>query len=101
MNGEQVGDVPAESLVLGGGALNTNENIRKPAYYEEFKKFDINSIEQPENLKKVADAMLAMPNIASKRWVYEQYDSMVGTRTMTTNVPSDSGVVNIKGTNKA
>tara|TARA_B100001939_G_C16912901_1_gene605468 strand:- start:675 stop:1664 length:990 start_codon:yes stop_codon:yes gene_type:complete len=42
-----------------------------------------------------------MPNIASKKWVYEQYDSMVGTRTMTTNVPSDAGVVNIKGTNKA
>jgi phosphoribosylformylglycinamidine synthase len=45
-------------------------------------------------------AMLAMPNIASKRWVYEQYDSMVGTGTMTTNVPSDAGVVNIKGSNK-
>jgi len=45
--------------------------------------------------------MLALPNIASKRWVYEQYDSMVGTRNMTTNRPSDAGVVNIKGTNKA
>ena len=101
MNGEQVGDVPAESLVLGGGAPQYEREYKEPAYYEEFKKFDINSIEQPENLKKVADAMLAMPNIASKRWVYEQYDSMVGTRTMTTNVPSDSGVVNIKGTNKA
>ena len=41
-----------------------------------------------------------MPNIASKRWVYEQYDSMVGTGTMTTNVPSDAGVVNIKGSKK-
>ena len=101
MNGEQVGDVPAESLVLGGGAPQYEREYKEPTYYEEFKKFDINSIEQPEDLKKVADAMLAMPNIASKRWVYEQYDSMVGTRTMTTNVPSDAGVVNIKGTNKA
>ena len=101
MNGEQVGDVPAESLVLGGGAPQYEREYKEPAYYQEFKKFDINSIEQPEDLKKVADAMLAMPNIASKRWVYEQYDSMVGTRTMTTNVPSDAGVVNIKGTNKA
>ncbi len=101
MNGEQVGDVPAESLVLGGGAPQYEREYKEPDYYQEFKKFDINSIEQPEDLKKVADAMLAMPNIASKRWVYEQYDSMVGTRTMTTNVPSDAGVVNIKGTNKA
>ena len=101
MNGEQVGDVPAESLVLGGGAPQYEREYKEPAYYQEYKKFDINSIEQPEDLKKVADAMLAMPNIASKRWVYEQYDSMVGTRTMTTNVPADAGVVNIKGTNKA
>jgi phosphoribosylformylglycinamidine synthase II len=101
MNGEQVGDVPAESLVLGGGAPQYEREYTEPAYYKEFKKFDINSIEQPEHLKVVADAILGMPNIASKRWVYEQYDSMVGTRTMTTNVPSDAGVVNIKGTNKA
>ena len=101
MNDEQVGDVPAESLVLGGGAPQYEREYKEPAYYQEYKKFDINSIEQPEDLKKVADAMLAMPNIASKRWVYEQYDSMVGTRTMTTNVPADAGVVNIKGTNKA
>jgi len=101
MKGEQVGDVPAESLVLGGGAPQYEREYKEPAYYQEYKKFDINSIEQPEDLKKVADAMLAMPNIASKRWVYEQYDSMVGTRTMTTNVPADAGVVNIKGTNKA
>ena len=101
MNGAQVGDVPAESLVLGGGAPQYEREYTEPAYYKEFKKFDINSIEQPEHLKVVANAILGMPNIASKRWVYEQYDSMVGTRTMTTNVPSDAGVVNIKGTNKA
>ena len=101
MNGAQVGDVPAESLVLGGGAPQYEREYTEPAYYKEFKKFDINSVEQPEQLKVVADALLSMPNIASKRWVYEQYDSMVGTRTMTTNVPSDAGVVNIKGTNKA
>lgn len=101
MSGDQVGDVPADSLVLGGGAPQYEREYKEPAYYEEFKKFDINSVPQPDNLKAVAHAMLAMPNIASKRWVYEQYDSMVGTRTMTTNVPSDAGVVNIKGTNKA
>jgi phosphoribosylformylglycinamidine synthase len=100
MGGELVGDVPAESLVLGGGAPQYEREYKEPAYYNEFKKFDINSVTEPENLKEVAMAMLAMPNIASKRWVYEQYDSMVGTGTMTTNVPSDAGVVNIKGSNK-
>ena len=100
MGGELVGDVPAESLVLGGGAPQYERAYSEPDYYQEFKKFNIDSIEMPASLKEVAHSLLAMPNIASKKWVYEQYDSMVGTRTMTTNVPSDAGVVNIKGTNK-
>jgi phosphoribosylformylglycinamidine synthase len=100
MGGELVGDVPAESLVLGGGAPQYEREYKEPAYYNEFKKFNIDSIAQPDDLKEVAMAILAMPNIASKRWVYEQYDSMVGTGTMTTNVPSDAGVVNIKGSKK-
>jgi phosphoribosylformylglycinamidine synthase subunit PurL len=44
---------------------------------------------------------MANPNIASKRWVWEQYDSMVGTNNMNTNRPGNAGIVNIKGTNKA
>jgi phosphoribosylformylglycinamidine synthase II len=101
MNSEIVGDVPAESLVLGGGAPQYVRDYKEPAYYEEYKKFYIEQVKQPEDLKEVAFKLLQYPNIASKRWVYEQYDSMVGTRTMTTNRPSDAGVVNIKGTNKA
>ena len=45
--------------------------------------------------------MIQQPNVASKRWIYEQYDSMVGTANLSTNRPSDAGVVNIKGTNRA
>ncbi len=101
MHGELVGDVPAESLVLGGGAPQYHREYKEPAYYQEYKKFDINSIKQPDNLKEVGFKLLHLPNIASKRWVYEQYDSMVGTKNMATNRPSDAGVVNIKGTNKA
>ncbi len=101
MNGELVGDLPAESLVLGGGAPVYEREYREPAYYQEYKKFSIDDVVQPDNLKEVAFKLLEHPNIASKKWVYEQYDSMVGTRTMTTNRPCDAGVVNIKGTDKA
>lgn len=101
MHGEIVGDVPAESLVLGGGAPVYEREYKEPAYYQEYKKFSIDSIEQPEDLKDVAFKLLQNPNIASKNWVTEQYDSMVGTATMTTNRPSDAGITNIKGTNKA
>ena len=98
MDGQLVGDVPAESLVLGGGAPQYKRDFSEPAYYQEYKKFNIDSIEEPASLKDVGFALLGLPNIASKRWIYEQYDSMVGTATMTTNKPSDAGVVFIKGT---
>jgi len=100
MNGEIVGDVPAESLVLGGGAPVNIREYSEPAYYQEYKKFNIDSIEQPDNLKEIGFKLLQHPNIASKRWVYEQYDSMVGTKNMTTNRPADAAIVNIKGTNR-
>ena len=45
--------------------------------------------------------LLESPNYAAKNWVYEQYDSMVGTVNMSTNEPADAGIVNLKGTNKA
>jgi phosphoribosylformylglycinamidine synthase II len=98
---ELVGSIPAESAVLGGGAPVYHREWSEPAYYQEYKQFNIDSIAQPSDLKAVAKQMVALPNIASKRYIYEQYDSMVGTRNMTTNAPSDAGVVNIKGTNKA
>jgi len=101
MNGELVADVPADDLVLGGGAPVYQREYREPAYYREHLKFDINTVKIPEDLKSVADHLISHPNIASKRWVSNQYDSMVGTATMTTNRPSDSAVVSIKGTNKA
>jgi phosphoribosylformylglycinamidine (FGAM) synthase-like enzyme len=42
-----------------------------------------------------------LPNIASKKWIYNQYDSMVGTVNESTNRPSDAAVVKIKGTNRS
>jgi phosphoribosylformylglycinamidine synthase len=101
MNGELVSEIPAESLVLGGGAPQYEREFKEPAYFQESKKFDVANIEQPKDFVQAAQQLIALPNIASKRWIYEQYDSMVGTATMTTNRPSDAGVVNIKGSNKA
>ncbi len=98
---ELVAEVPAASLVLGGGAPVYEREYKEPAYFKEWKKFDIASVPQPENLKEVAMALAGHPNIASKRWVYEQYDSMVRTVNMSTNNPSDAAIVNIKDTNRA
>lgn len=101
MNGELVADVPADDLVLGGGAPVYQRDYREPSYYHENLKFDISSIEEPKDLKAVADHLTIHPNIASKHWVTSQYDSMIGTANMTTNNPSDAAVIHIKGTSKA
>ncbi len=101
MHGELVGDVPCADLVLGGGAPVYEREYSEPAYYQQYKKFDIENIKQPSDLVEVAKFLTAHENIASKRWVYEQYDSMVGTVNMSTNFPTDAGIVNLKDTNKA
>lgn len=100
-HGELVADLPASSLVLGGGAPVYYREFRQAAYYSELQDFDINQIPEPADLKEVARKILALPNVASKRFIYEQYDSMVGTVNMSTNRPTDAAVVNLKGTPKA
>jgi len=101
MNGELVADVPAESLVLGGGAPVYEREYKEPKYFEEIKNFDPNGIPQPGDLKEVAYQLIQLPNIASKRWIYEQYDSMVCTGNTQTNDASDATVVHVHGTEKA
>jgi phosphoribosylformylglycinamidine synthase II len=101
MNGELVADVPADDLVLGGGAPVYEREYKEPAYFKKNQEFKINDIPEPEDLIAVAEHLLSHPNIASKRWVTDQYDSMVGASTMTTNRPSDAAVVAVIGTDKA
>lgn len=98
---ELAAKVPASSLVLGGGAPVYDREYSEPEYYKEFKKFNMNQIPEPADLVEVARFLTAHPNIASKRWVYQQYDTMIGTGNMTTNFPSDAGVFNLKELNKA
>lgn len=96
-----VADVPCHDLVLGGGAPVYHREWKEPSYFQEWKKFNIENVQQPENLVEVAKFLAGHENIASKRWIYEQYDSMVGTANMSTNFPSDAGIVNLKESKKA
>lgn len=99
--GALVARVPAASLVLGGGAPVYEREYVEPAYYEECKRFDISMVPEPEDIVAVARKMTGLPNVASKRWVYEQYDTMVGNYNLSINVPSDAGIVGIRGTSRA
>lgn len=101
MNGELVADVPAESLVLGGGAPVYTRTYEEPKYFELINKFNLDDIAVPDDLSKIALELIQLPNIASKRWIYEQYDSMVGTGNTQTNAASDAAVIAVHGTPKA
>lgn len=100
MNGELVADVPAESLVLGGGAPVYEREQKEPAYIKENKKFKVDDVPEPDDLRKVAYDLISSPNIASKRWVSEQYDTMVRTNNISANSPSDAGLILLKETGK-
>jgi len=101
MNGELEAVLPAESLVLGGGAPVNDRPYTTPSYFEKIAAFDPAAVAVPNNLKNVAEQLAVIPNIASKKWIYTQYDSMVGTGNTATNNPSDAPVVLVKETGKA
>jgi phosphoribosylformylglycinamidine synthase II len=100
-NGELVANVPADSLVLGGGAPVYEREYSEPEYFTKNQKFDINEIPIPNDLIDVAKNIISSLNISSKKWISNQYDSMVGTANMSSNNPSDAAIVNLKGTNRA
>lgn len=104
LNGELEASVPAEELVLGGGAPVYSREYTEPEYLKKVNAFSIEGIEDIKDngaLKSVAEKVIQIPNIANKRWVTVQYDSMVGTANTQTNAPSDAAVVIAKGTGKA
>jgi phosphoribosylformylglycinamidine synthase len=101
MHGELEAELPAYELVLGGGAPQNTREYTEPIYLQKVNAFDQTTIPEPEDLKAIAVQLVMVPNIASKRAVYVQYDSMVGAGNTSTNAPSDAAIVLAKPTNKA
>lgn len=100
MGGNLEASIPAHELVLGGGAPQYERAYREPGYFEKISAFDAGDIPVPDDLRAVAEKIVQLPSIASKRWVYFQYDSMVGTGNTSTNASTDAAVMLVKGTRK-
>lgn len=100
-HGELVADVPAHALVLGGGAPVYEREFEQPDYIEELHTFDPTTVREPVDYNIMARKLIQLPNVASKRWIFEQYDSMVGINNTSTNAPSDAAVIRIKDSEKA
>ncbi len=96
--GEEVADMPVKALVDDCPVYN--KPSEEPQYYRDNANVDSADFAEITDLNKALEQVLASPTVASKEWVYNQYDYMV--RTATAVAPgSDAAVVAIDGTRKA
>jgi phosphoribosylformylglycinamidine synthase len=95
--GEVVANVPVDALAEDAPVYH--KPSAEPAYYREFQAME-NDIPAVDSIQETLLKLLAQPTIASKEWVYNQYDYMVRTSTVV-SPGSDAAVVRIRGTRKA
>ena len=96
--GKVVAEIPAKALADEGPRYE--RPYSPPAYQDMLTNLNYDAIPDVNDATEALLALLESPNIASKRWVYEQYDHMVRTNTVV-RPGSDAAVIRIKGTNKA
>ncbi|MBA2876837.1 phosphoribosylformylglycinamidine synthase subunit PurL [Thermaerobacillus caldiproteolyticus] len=95
--GEVAAEIPVDALAKDAPVYH--KPSKEPEYYRKFQTM-ASYLPQVDNYEETLLSLLAQPTIASKEWVYDQYDYMV--RTNTVVAPgSDAAVVRIRGTNKA
>lgn len=92
-------DIPPSALAAGEGAPVYVREITERKVKESTRSWD--EIPEPADYGKTLLALLSLPDIASKRFVYEQYDTMVRTDTVVQTGKGDAAVLRIKGTKKA
>ncbi|MEA0565493.1 MULTISPECIES: phosphoribosylformylglycinamidine synthase subunit PurL [Lysinibacillus] len=95
-NGEVVAEVPADALAEDAPVYH--KPSAEPAYYAEFQAIE-NTEPVVTDYKETLNALLRAPTIASKEWVYDQYDYQVRTSTVV-KPGSDAAVIRVRGTNK-
>lgn len=96
--GAVVAEIPAKALADDGPRYE--RPYAPPPYQDMLTNLNYDLIPDVKDANAALLSLLASPTIASKRWVYHQYDHMVRTNTMV-RPGSDAAVVRIKGTNKA
>jgi phosphoribosylformylglycinamidine synthase len=95
--GETVADIPVDALAEDAPVYH--KPSQEPSYFQEFQAME-QEIPQVDDLEETLVQLLNQPTVASKEWVYEQYDHMVRTNTVV-SPGSDAAVLRIRGTRKA
>lgn len=94
-NGKQVTEIPAQTLVLGGDAPVYEREWKRAEYADTVQNVDLNARSTDVNHEEAFWKLLAAPTIASKRWIYEQYDAEVGSNTVL-RANADAAVIRLK-----
>ena len=97
VHGQVVAQVPVALLAEGP---RYEKPTRRPDWLHERRRFDPLLLPAPTDLDEALRRLLGAPTIASKEWVFRQYDQQVGINTLV--LPgSDATVLRVKGTRKA
>ena len=99
--GEKVAEVPAESLVLGGGAPVYDRNYTPPAYLQQIEEFRSRDLPEPEDYVEAAHHLMRSPNLCSRSWVSDQYDGTVRVNSISEHKETDAAIIRLKNQDKA
>jgi phosphoribosylformylglycinamidine synthase subunit PurL len=97
-HGAVVAEIPNTALV--DEAPVYDRPTARPAYLDTVRALDLPSLRAPRSVRESLLAVLGSPTVASKRWVYRQYDHMVRTNSIVL-AGMGAGVVRVKGTSRA
>jgi len=96
--GKEVARIPIRALTKDAPAYQ--RPAARPANQDQLQQLDLASVPEPTDLGATLKQMLGSPNIASKEWIYRQYDQYVRTNTVVA-CGADAAVIRVKGTDKA
>jgi phosphoribosylformylglycinamidine synthase len=97
-HGQVVVDIPVRALTKD--APTYHRAASRPSQQDQLQQLDLTAIKEPKDLGSTLKQLLASPNLASKEWIYRQYDQFVRTNTVV-GPGADAAIIRIKGTAKA
>ncbi len=96
-HGEEVARIPISALTKEAPAYR--RPAARPAEQDQIQHLDVAVVDEPKDLTAAFKQLIAAPNIASKEWIYRQYDQFVRTNTVVA-CGADAAVIRVKGTEK-
>ncbi|HEY3302234.1 MAG TPA: phosphoribosylformylglycinamidine synthase subunit PurL [Candidatus Binatia bacterium] len=93
-NGVEVARIPVAALTSAAPVYQ--RPAERPVALDEIQRLNLDEIPAPANLETALKLLLDSPNIASKEWVYRQYDHLVRSNTVV-GPSADAAVIRIKG----